>query len=222
MPATALMASWNRDLTNLVPDALPEHVVTVGTDLLARWEEPQRHYHRLTHLVEMFWALDELEDAGEIDANAALLARVAGWFHDAVYDPTAAAGANEADSAWLATDTLTGLGVSADALQTVESLIALTAGHDLGIQTATQRAFHDADLWIFASDADRFDSYCEQIRREHAHVSGPAYCAARGYVLRAFADREALYHTAYARAEWEPRAVANLDRELARLHAAGG
>ena len=170
----------------------------------------------------MFWALDELEDAGEIDADATLLSRVAGWFHDAVYDPTAAAGANEADSAWLAADTLTGLGVATEAVHTVEALVTLTAGHDFGIQTATERAFHDADLWIFAADADRFDSYCEQIRREYAHVPGPAYCAARGYVLRAFADREVLYRTDYARDEWEPRAATNLDRELARLHAAGG
>ncbi|MGV1010036.1 MAG: hypothetical protein ACOYBY_15740 [Dermatophilaceae bacterium] len=222
MPATALMASWNRDLATLAPDALPEHVTAVGTDLLARWDEPQRHYHRLSHLVELFWALDELEDAGEIDAGAVLLGRVAGWFHDAVYDPTATSGANEAESAWLAIDTLSGLGVATAAVRNVESLIALTAGHELGIETPTQRAFHDADLWIFAADAGRFDSYCEQIRREYAHVPGPAYCLARGQVLRSYADRDELYRTEHARAEWEPRAVANLDRELARLHAVSG
>jgi predicted metal-dependent HD superfamily phosphohydrolase len=216
----ALSTSWSQDLAALVPEAMPEHIATVGADLLARWEEPQRHYHRLTHLVELFWALDELENAGEIDADQALLCRVAGWFHDAVYDPTAGAGVNEADSAWLATDTLTGLGVLSDAVQTVERLIALTAGHDVGIETSTQRAFHDADLWIFAADADRFDAYCEQIRKEYRHVPGPAYCAARGHVLRTFADREEIYLTDYARAEWAPRAITNLDRELARLHAA--
>jgi predicted metal-dependent HD superfamily phosphohydrolase len=220
MPATALMASWNRDLAVLAPDALPGHVTAVATDLLARWEEPQRHYHRLAHLVELFWALDELEDAGEINAGSMPLARVAGWFHDAVYDPAAGSGANEAESAWLATDTLTGLGVASASVRTVESLVALTAGHELGIETPTQRAFHDADLWIFASDASRFDGYCQQIRREYAHVSDPAYRVERSRVLRAFADREELYFTEHARAEWQPRAVANLDRELARLHAA--
>lgn len=219
---SALSTSWKHDLARLVPEALPEHIAAVGTDLLSRWDEPQRHYHRVTHLVEMIWALDELEDAGEVDADEALLCRVAGWFHDAVYDPTAGAGVNEADSAWLATDTLTGLDVVSDAVQTVEQLIVLTAGHDVGIETAVQRAFHDADLWIFAADADRFDAYCQQIRSEYRHVPEPAYCAARAHVLRAFADREDVYRTEYARLEWAPRAVANLDREMARLHASSG
>ncbi len=217
--AAALLTAWNQDLARLVPAATREHLTAVGCELLGRWEEPHRHYHRLAHLVELLWALDELEEAGEVASDEALLARVAGWFHDAVYDPTAATGDNEADSRWLATDTLVGLGVASDAVRLVEELIDVTAGHELAVDRPVHRALHDADLWIFAAEPSRFDTYCEQIRREYAHLPHPAYCAARGRVLRSFADREPLYRTEYARAEWEPRALANLGRELARLHA---
>ena len=52
----------------------------------------------------MFWALEDLEAAGEIDDRQACLARLAAWFHDAVYDARALPGANEADSAAYAVD----------------------------------------------------------------------------------------------------------------------
>ena len=61
----------------------------------------------------MFWALEDLEDAGELGDREACLARLAAWFHDAVYDPRALPGANEADSARYAVTALRPLGLSA-------------------------------------------------------------------------------------------------------------
>ena len=37
----------------------------------------------------MFWALEELADEGELDDTRGALARLAAWFHDAVYDARA-------------------------------------------------------------------------------------------------------------------------------------
>ena len=38
------------------------------------------------------WALEDLADVGEITADEATLARIAGWLHDAAYDPAAPPG----------------------------------------------------------------------------------------------------------------------------------
>ena len=213
----ALISWWRQDLADLVPHALDDAVQAAGTDLLRRWAQPHRHYHRTTHLVEIFWAVEALEDAGDLDAREALLARVAGWFHDAIYHPLAPAGANEADSARLAVATLGDLGAETDDIADVERLILLSATHTGESLTALERGFLDADLWIFSAQDGRFDDYCAQVRQEYAAVPDAAYRAARTEVLRGFAERPRLYLTDFAAAQWEPRARNNLDREVARL-----
>lgn len=213
----ALISWWRQDLADLIPFALDDAVQAAGTDLLRRWGQPQRRYHRTTHLVELFWALEELEDGEGLDAHDALLGRVAGWFHDAVYLPLAPAGANEADSARLAVSTLTELGGDDGDTARVERLVHLTATHNGDSLTPLDQAFLDADLWILSADADRFDDYCTLVREEYAAVPDAAYRAARTEVLRGFAERPRLYLTDFAAAQWEPRARNNLDREVARL-----
>ncbi len=188
-----------------------------GADLLARWTEPGRRYHGTTHLVEMFWALEDLEGAGEIEDREACLARVAAWFHDAVYDPHALPGANEADSASYAGTALRPLGLSAAQIRAVEDLVRLTDGHSAPGDDALTSAFHDADLWILSAPQARFDAYCAQVREEYAFVPEDAYRAGRTAILRPFTLRETIYRTAHGRHHWDQPARVNLARELARL-----
>ena len=217
----ALITWWSQDITALAGDVFEGAVYAAGADLLARWSEAQRHYHGTQHLVEMFWALEELEDAGELDAREATLARVAAWLHDAVYDPKAVSGANESESALLARGVLGELDLDADDVDTVEELVLMTAGHEstAGPPRPIESAFHDADLWILSAPDSRFDDYCRQVRSEYAHVPEVAYRFGRAALLRGFAERERIYRTDFAHAEWEPPARGNLERELARLAA---
>ncbi|MEP6632523.1 MAG: DUF4031 domain-containing protein, partial [Lapillicoccus sp.] len=205
------------DLAVLAPEADAARVAAVGTDLLARWTEPHRRYHGTRHLVEMFWALEDLTDAGELDEADAVVARVAAWFHDAVYDPAAAAGANEGASAALARDRLTELGLDPAHVRTVDDLVLMTADHVAVDGDALQRAFHDADLWILAADEERFDDYCAQVREEYASVPDAVFRAARAAILRSLTAGDGLYLTGFARREWEGAARTNLTRELERL-----
>src|SRR5664280_3731811 len=111
----ALITWWTMDVRRIAAHAPGNEVVEhVGADLLARWIEPTRRYHTTTHLVEIFGALEELEDAREIDDRQCSVARLAAWFHDAIYDPAARTGSNEADSAVLAGDSLRQLSFMVD------------------------------------------------------------------------------------------------------------
>ncbi|HET7476109.1 MAG TPA: hypothetical protein VFJ97_08825 [Dermatophilaceae bacterium] len=213
----ALITSWGLDLADLAPDAPSDTVELVGTDLLRRWDEPQRCYHTTTHLVEMFWALEELETAGELDARDASLARVAAWFHDAVYEPTAAPGDNEAASAELAATTLPALSVEPQDCAAVVRLVHLSIQHESPARTGLDAAFQDADLWILGAPPDRFDAYCREVRQEYAHVPDEAYRRGRVGVLSPLVQRESVYCTEHARQRWQPAARANLAREIARL-----
>lgn len=213
----ALNTWWSLDVRAIAPEA-PDYAVTrSGADLLARWTEPARRYHTTRHLVEMFWALEELETAGEIDDRQCSVARLAGWFHDAIYDPRARSGSNEADSAILARDTLQQLEIGDDDIDAIDRLIRLTASHDGDVKEHLDAAFHDADLWILSAPEERFDSYCDQVREEYAQVPDTAYRQRRAAILEPLLHRDTIYRTSHALHGWETPARINLGRELARL-----
>lgn len=219
-----LRSSWHADLQLLAPEA-PEGLRAAEVDLLLlRWSEPQRHYHVVTHLAEVLTAIEELAAAGEVDAVGARLARVAAWYHDAVYDPRAEAGSNEHRSAALARDHLNSLGVARGNVDVVEALVLMTLDHDadggasvLASRRHTAAVLHDADLWILSSRPARYAEYATQVRAEYAHVPDELFARGRAAILSDFAQREHLYRTAHARSHWQPRARKNLAAELASL-----
>lgn len=216
----ALITCWSMDVRDIAPSSnVPDDAVVarIGADLVDRWNEPVRRYHTARHLVEMFGALEDLEEAGEIDERQGSVARLAAWFHDSVYDPSASPGANETDSAALARGTLAQLDFEAADIDAIDRLILLTARHDAEATEALDAAFHDADLWILASPPERFDDYCDQVREEYAHVPEAAYRQGRTAILRPLLRRDRIYRTARALQSWESSAKVNLGRELKRL-----
>ena len=213
----ALITSWTLDVSAVAPHAHNDAVERSGADLLARWTEPARRYHTTRHLVEMFGALEELEEAGEIDDRQGSVARLAAWFHDAIYDPAARSGSNEADSAALARNTLQKLGIGDKDIDAIDRLIRLTASHDADVAEPVDAAFHDADLWILSAPEDRFDGYCDQVRAEYADVPDTAYRHGREAILEPLLHRDTIYRTSRALDGWETPARINLGRELARL-----
>ena len=216
----ALITWWTMDVRGVAPHAPGNDVVElVGADLLSRWADPARRYHTTTHLVEMFWALEELEERHEIDDRQCSLARLAAWFHDAVYDPAAGQGSNEADSATLARKTLRQLSLSDGDVDAVDRLVRLTARHDADAAEPLDAAFHDADLWILSAATERFDEYCDQVRQEYSHVPDAAYRKGRIAILGPLLHRDRIYRTSHALHSWETPARINLGRELTRLRA---
>jgi predicted metal-dependent HD superfamily phosphohydrolase len=214
----ALITWWTMDVHGVAPHAPANDVVElVGADLLSRWADPARRYHTTTHLVEMFWALEELEEGHQIDDRQGSLARLAAWFHDAIYDPSASPGSNEADSATLARRTLRQLCISDRDVDAVDRLVRLTARHDADAAEPLDAAFHDADLWILSAPDERFDEYCDQVRQEYAHVPDAAYRSGRAAILGPLLHRDRIYRTSHALHGWETPARINLGRELTRL-----
>lgn len=213
----ALLTWWKLDIGQLAPEAHSDAVEAVGRDLLRRLEEPQRSYHTALHVVEMYSAIEELEREGVVSDREAALAGVAACFHDAVYDPSAHPGANEADSAELATRALTSLALQPDDVAAVRRLVLATEAHEIPASEGLDAAFHDADLWILAAPEDRFDEYCTQVRQEYAAVPDEAFAAGRRAALEPFLRRDSVYATRHARRTWGEQARLNVARELARL-----
>jgi predicted metal-dependent HD superfamily phosphohydrolase len=186
-------------------------VAGAGAAVLGRWAEPHRGYHDLAHLDEVLARIDLLA----AEAEHADVVRLAAWFHDAVYDPTA--GDNEQRSAELAQEVLDRLGVAGDVGDEVARLVRLTATHDVADDDRDGGVLCDADLAVLASDDLRYASYVEGVRREYGHLDDATFARGRGAVLRRLLDRPALFHTAYGQREWEAGARHNIAAELARL-----
>jgi predicted metal-dependent HD superfamily phosphohydrolase len=186
-------------------------VTAAGSELLARWHEPHRRYHDAVHLTEVLAAIDRL--AGE--ARDLSAARLAAWFHDAVYDGVP--GVDEEASAVLAERVLTGLGVPERRVAAIAALVRMTASHQPVGGDLDGDVLCDADLAILAAPAERYARYAAAVRAEYAAVPDAEFRTGRAAVLTALASRPHVYRTATGRALWESAARANLERELAAL-----
>ncbi|WP_314223719.1 HD domain-containing protein [Streptomyces zaehneri] len=180
-------------------------------DLLARWQEPQRRYHTLTHLTEVLDRVDVLaEHAADPD-----VVRLAAWFHDAVYLPDRSE--NEERSARLAERALPEAGVSPERTAEVARLVRLTVTHDPADDDLDGQVLCDADLAILAAPPTAYAAYTAAVREEYHFVPNDAFRAGRADILRQLLDLPRLFRTPYASGRWEATARYNLRGELELL-----
>jgi len=209
MPGASFVESWKRLTADLGCDAAAAEAV--GAELLERHLEAGRHYHRVEHIEAVLRHLDTLDAATPVTTFAA-------FFHDAIYDATA--GDNEEQSARLAIERLTSLGIDAAAINDVAAIIRATAGHVLPPDPLPgMAAFLDADLAILGAELAVYRAYAVAIRQEYAHMSDDDFRDGRAQVLVHFAERDDLYFTGAGRALWDAQARENLRRELIELQA---
>ena len=188
-----------------------DDVAAEGAQLLAAYAEPHRHYHDLAHLD------DVLRHVGELAPSAARpdVVRLAAWFHDAVYDPTASD--NEERSARLAELALARLRVADGVGREVARLVRVTADHSPLPGDADGEVLCDADLAVLATGPEAYRRYAEAVRAEFAHLGDDAFRRGRAAVLRSLLARVQLFSTPAGRSAWEDAARANMTAELRRL-----
>jgi predicted metal-dependent HD superfamily phosphohydrolase len=181
-----------------------------GRALLARWSEPHRRYHGLSHLRDILASVEVLGDhATDLDA-----VRLAAWYHDAVYDGRSD---DEELSAQLAEADLAALGVDAELVAEVGRLVRMTIEHDPAAGDANGEALSDADLAGLALPAERYQRNSALIRQEYGHVSDADFRAGRARIIESLLAGPGLYRTPLGRRDWEAKAVANMNAELATL-----
>ena len=177
-------------------------------DLLARYSEPQRHYHNAQHIDECLREFD-LVRAQALDPAALEFAI---WFHDVIYDPRASD--NEEQSARFATESLKGARDDLDAR--VSDLVLTTKTHLPG-SIPDAALLIDIDLSILGKPAKRFDEYEAAIREEYSWVSISVYCEKRAAILRAFLQRDRIFTTQFFHDRYEFHARQNLANSVAKL-----
>ncbi len=181
--------------------------------LVAAYSAPERHYHNLEHLGEMFRVVGRL--ASDAEDPAAI--QLAIWFHDAVYDTHATN--NEVRSGELAALLLGPLAVPDNVIENVAKLVRATA-HLTSAKLPLDRdtaMLLDADLAILGAAEERYQRFARDIRKEYAWVPDEEYRRSRAEVLKQFLDRTRIYHHPIMVQEGEERARANLEAEIQEL-----
>jgi predicted metal-dependent HD superfamily phosphohydrolase len=179
-------------------------------ELIARHQEPARHYHTTQHLEEMFALWPVVERLARHPAEV----EVAIWFHDAVYEPLR--GDNEPRSADWASSALAKGGSPGDVAARVAALIHATR-HDAVPAAGDEQVLVDLDLAILGASPERFDEYEHQVRAEFAFVPVTLFRAKRRKVLERFLARPVIYHTAPMHETRERQARENLERSIGVL-----
>lgn len=193
------------------------HAIPTGfqvfEQLVTRYSTPDRAYHNLEHLSEMF---DVLELLAPVLADRDSV-HLAVWFHDAVYDTRAKD--NEERSARLAGELLSHLGVSGPAIDRVAALVRATAhlASDRPPSDFDTAALLDADLAILGATPERYARYARDIRFEYHWVPEHDYWRGRAAVLERFLARPRIFHHAFTHEAGEERARRNLLEELESL-----
>lgn len=192
-------------------------ILPVVKTLQCRHSEPWRHYHVWQHPTAMTQSLKEaISDGVRLIDGAAALAFI--LWHDAIYDPQASHGRNEALSAQLCSFEFGAIGHPNSINRACEAILA-TIGHvppDSSICPDAEILL-DCDLGILGAEQEHFDHYDACIRAEYYHVPEDIYAAKRKEILTSFLKRDRLYITEWAHEKWDEKARQNLERVIARM-----
>ncbi|TDO86169.1 DUF4031 domain-containing protein [Enemella evansiae] len=182
----------------------------VAVELLDRWSARGRYYHDLRHLEHCLDSLALVAGPG----GAGPVVEAAVWFHDAVY--AGRAGQDEEESAVLAETRLAGVLPAAEIAE-VARLVRLTAGHSPAAGDERGELLCDADLAILGAEAERYETYRRDVRREYADLPLPDFRKGRAQVLEHLLALDPLYRTEAGAQLWSAAARWNLSAELASL-----
>ena len=198
-----------------------EQVSILWQDIAMRYNEPQRAYHSLQHIQQLFGQFDQVKD----NLHEPHIIALALLYHDVIYEPTRSD--NELKSAEYAVESLTGY-LNAEQCQHIYALIMMTASHqvDKWSNKAKEREKYsdaayllDMDLSILGSSWSEYEHYAHAVRQEYAHVSDDDYRVGRMAVLKELLAHPTLYLTDYYYERLEKQARKNIEHEITLLHA---
>ncbi|PFG39173.1 putative metal-dependent HD superfamily phosphohydrolase [Georgenia soli] len=215
-----LPAAFVRSVLAVGATAPREEIEATCRRLLERWQEPDRHFHNLKHLVDVLARVDELAE----ETHHPDTVRLAAWYHGAVFSSTPgkaysrSGGEDEGASAELAREELGALGVPPATRDRIAELILNLKRHEIRSRDIDCLALSDADLAVLAADPQHYQAYRKAVRAEYAHLPARHYVEARLAIVTKLLARRNLFVSPMG-AQWEDAARENLSAELARLQA---
>jgi predicted metal-dependent HD superfamily phosphohydrolase len=207
MPQTALKNSFI-SIINLYSDA--GTAASFWRQVEASYTDRKRHYHTMSHLVELHKMLSEVKQ--QIVAWDAIILAIA-W-HDVIYNPLRSD--NEERSANFSEVWLQKIEAPVSLTQMVCHHIMATQKH-VYTENADTNLFIDADIAILGAPESKYADYAAAIRKEYAIYPDMIYKPGRIKVLRQFLELPDIYKTSHFHQRFEAQARKNIEAELVQL-----
>ena len=193
----------------------PEIIRQLWAEIETNYSLPERHYHTLSHLENLYHQLDAFRQL--IKDRDTLLFSL--FYHDLIYD--AARQDNEAASAALAQQRMELIGVPAEMIRKCGEQILATKAHAESTDTDTN-LFTDADLCILGQDRQAYLSYAAGVRQEYIIYPDTLYNAGRIRVLEHFLAMDSIFKTKAFSQKFEQQARLNITLEISVLSNGAG
>ena len=150
---------------------LDQHIVAEGIPVLERgWRASSRHYHSITHLIDILTAIEKNIHFNELTAYEKHVLVIAAFFHDAVYDVKKNNNEDQSIRFFKAVHK----GSHLEFVNDVCGLIEVTKHRTRPI-TKLKKIFWDADNAKFYSTFAEQVRVDQEIRKEYPHVSNADY-----------------------------------------------
>lgn len=212
-----LSNDFSRHLAAVNSDMTPAKSSMLWQDIASRYNEPQRAYHTLRHIQQLFGQFEKIKHL----LHKPHIIALAIYYHDVIYEPTRSD--NELQSAEYALDKLTGY-LNKEQCQHIYTLIMMTATHELNEWADENKASDaayllDMDLSVLGAPWVEYEKYAQAVRQEYSHVAKENYRVGRIAVLESLLAHPQLYLTDYYYERLETQARVNIKREITLLRA---
>lgn len=179
---------------------------SVYQELMLRYNEPDRSYHNLSHLIHCLYQFDLVSHLiPHPDAVEMAL-----WFHDLVY--IAGEADNEQKSAELFRQVASNC-CSNDFKNKVADLILITSHIDTP-KDDDECFIVDIDLSSMGLNWNVFLLDSDNLRKERSDVSDSEYCRRHNGFLKFLLERRRIFHTDFFYTRYEQSALQNINRLL--------
>ena len=214
---STLSNDFARHLAAVNSDMTPAESSMLWQDIASRYNEPQRAYHSLQHIQQLFAQFEKIKQH-LYEPNIIALAL---YYPDVIYDPTRLD--NELKSAKYAVEALSKY-IDDEKRQHIYKLIMMTASHQIDELADSNKSSDaayllDMDLSILGAPWVEYEKYAQAVRQEYAYVSDIKYRAGRASVLNSLLAHPTLYITDYYYERLETKARINIKREITLLRA---
>ena len=173
------------------------------------YNNPNRHYHTLTHVSTLLQLIDE--ENVTIENRITLI--LAAIYHDAIYTSTSSK--NEEESAKLLRSDFKKLNIESGIIDLAFQLILDTKKHQS--THSLSQLFLDMDLSILGVESEAYLAYTKQVRQEYNFFPNLVYRMGRKKFIQKTLAQPFIFYTNNFRNKLEKKAIQNLTNELKTL-----